>query len=112
MTRNFSIDKAKLIMEAGKFNNINEAILKFVNNCTEATVNSNIILCYHNRANIPNNCRGRSTGRSGYNTTYQRRQNGNNSNNNNKGLYNCENNNVRITYSGNGQNPLSEQEQI
>jgi len=36
MTKNCTIDKVKIIMQAGTFNTINEAISKFVNSCTEA----------------------------------------------------------------------------
>jgi len=38
MTKNCTIDKVKLIMEAGTFNTMNDAISKFVNSCTEATL--------------------------------------------------------------------------
>jgi len=34
MTKNCTIDKVKIIMQAGTFNTMNEAISKFVNSCT------------------------------------------------------------------------------
>ena len=37
LTKYCTIDKVKLIMEAGQFNSMNEAISKFVNSCTKAT---------------------------------------------------------------------------
>ncbi|XP_070067070.1 uncharacterized protein [Drosophila virilis] len=44
MTQNCSIDKVKLIMQAGTFTNMNDAVSKFVNSCTEITGQSNTVL--------------------------------------------------------------------
>ncbi|KAL9906670.1 uncharacterized protein ACN427_003200 [Glossina fuscipes fuscipes] len=118
MTRNCSIDKVKLIMEAGTFNNMNEAITKFVNSCTEPTSNCNTVCYYRNKPNVPTNYRGRSIGRYNYGNNYQRREytnnrrsnnNYNNGNRNNSNQARVRNNrNVRITQSENNQTPLSE----
>lgn len=81
MTKNCTIDRVKLIMEAGQFGNMNDAIGKFVSSCTEATGQQNAILYYKNKSNNNNyrGGRGRFRGRSGYN-----RNNNNNSNNYNR----------------------------
>ncbi|KAI8123988.1 hypothetical protein CVS40_5815 [Lucilia cuprina] len=39
LTKNCTIDKVKLIMKAGQFNSMNEAVIKFVNSYTEQQVN-------------------------------------------------------------------------
>jgi len=36
MTKSCTIDKVKLIMQAGTFNTMNDAVSKFVNSCIEA----------------------------------------------------------------------------
>ncbi|XP_039228381.1 putative uncharacterized protein DDB_G0284213 isoform X2 [Drosophila yakuba] len=122
MTQNCSIDKVKLIMQAGTFTNMNEAISKFVNSCTEITGQSNTVLHYRRGAN--NNNRG---GR-GYNrdrNNYHNYNRGSSYNNNNynyrggrrgqnqgRGRVNSNqsnnNNNVRMLQntSENSQNPL------
>jgi len=53
MTKNCTIDKIKLVMEAGTFNTLDEAMSKFVNSCTDATGKSNTVLFYNksNRGN-------------------------------------------------------------
>jgi len=48
MTKNCTIDKVKLIMQAGTFNSMNDAVSKFVNSCTEATGQPNTVLYYKN----------------------------------------------------------------
>lgn len=69
LTKNCTIDKVKLIMEAGQFNNMNDAVEKFVNSCTESTGQQNTILYSNQRS--PNNrysrgnFRGRYRGRGG-----------------------------------------------
>lgn len=50
MTKNCTIDKVKLIMEAGQFHNMNDAIGKFVSSCTEATGQQNTVLHFGNRS--------------------------------------------------------------
>jgi len=46
MTKNCTIDKIKLIMEAGTFNTLDDAMSKFVNSCTDATGQPNTVLFY------------------------------------------------------------------
>jgi len=46
MTKNCTIDKVKLIMQAGTFNTTNDDVSKFVNSCTEATGQPNTVLYY------------------------------------------------------------------
>jgi len=48
MTKNFTIDRVKLIMQAGTFNTMNDAVSKIVNSCTEATGQPNNVLYYKN----------------------------------------------------------------
>lgn len=55
MTKNCTNSNVKLIMEAGQFNSMNDAISKFVNSCTEATGQQNAILYYQQRQNNRNN---------------------------------------------------------
>lgn len=125
MTKNCSNDKVKLIMEAGTFNTMNDAISKFVNSCTEATGNANTVLYYKRRGNgnFRGANRGRNRGRGGYHYDNRNRgQRGDNYNygrgrgnhyNGNRGVHNrrTENNrNVRITQSENDQTPLSPRE--
>jgi len=123
MIKNCSIDKVKLIMEAGQFSNMNEAVAKFVNSCTDATGRSDTVLYYKNRQ--ANNYRGsnygynrgngngrfrgtqRARGSNSYRggNSYRGRQNyRNNGNNNNQ---NGQGTNVRVTQtnSENQQNP-------
>lgn len=93
MTRNCTIDRVKLIMEAGQYTNMNEAIGKFVSSCTEATGQQNSILYFGNRSNRNyRGNRGRQHGRGGY------RNNGNNNNHNNNGN---RNRNGNSNYRGN-----------
>jgi len=120
MTKNCSIDKVKLIMQAGTFTNMNDAISKFVNSCTEITGQSNTVLYYRRGANNNNRGgRGYNRGRNGNN--YNRGNNNSNNYNNRGGRrgrnqgrgrgnsnqgYNT--NNVRVTQntSENSQTPL------
>lgn len=51
--KNCTIDKVKLIMEAGQFTNMNEVVSKFINTCTEATGQQNTVLHYQ-KQNIQN----------------------------------------------------------
>jgi len=69
MTKNCTIDKVKLIMQAGTLDTMNDAISKFVNSCTEATGQPNTVLYYknypqrggnHGRGNYRGNFRGRN----------------------------------------------------
>lgn len=134
MTKNCTIDRVKLIMEAGQFNSMNEAIGKFVGSCTEATGQHNTILHfgrsskpYHgNRGNGRESYRGGHRGGNyrGGNRQNNRRYNNNNGNRDNNSNYrgnrnrnnynrqeNGRTNNVRITnnhqeHSENSHSPL------
>lgn len=100
LTKNCTIDKVRLIMEAGQFNNMNDAISKFVNTCTEASGQQNSILYFKQRQNNRNNnFRGNYARFQGRNN-YPRNTN-NNSNNHNK-RYN--NNNYRQRQNNNSRN--------
>lgn len=106
MTKNCTIDKVKLIMEAGQFGSMNEAIGKFVNSCTEATSQQNSILYFGRKPN-DKHYRGNNKkfrGRGGYsgnrndnqrsnrgNNRYYRRENNRSHGNHGRG------NNVRMT---------------
>lgn len=67
LTKNCTIDKVKLIMEAGQFNNMNEAITKFVNSCTEATGQQNALLYLGRKYNRPIDRRNNNQYRRKYN---------------------------------------------
>nr|XP_032289302.1 uncharacterized transmembrane protein DDB_G0285607-like [Drosophila virilis] len=86
MTQNCSIDKVKLIMQAGTFTNMNDAVSKFVNSCTEVTGQSNTVLYYRRGVN-QNNRRGRSYNR-GKNYNHNNCNCGGNNNNNNNNYNN------------------------
>lgn len=127
MSRNCSIEKVKLIMEAGNFATMNEAISKFINSCTESTGNEHTVLHYKQRGG--GNYRGgqyrRNRGRYGNYTNHddrrdygdrrqanhgnQYRGRGNRYNGNNNRRTDS-NRNVRVTHSENDQTPLSNQE--
>lgn len=98
ITKNCTIDKVKLIMEAGQFDNMNDAISKFVNSCTEATGQQNAILYFKQKPNNRNNYqrgRGRFRGRGNFS------RNGNNNNSNNRNNNNnYHNNNSNNNYRG------------
>lgn len=105
LTKNCSIDKVKLIMEAGQFNNMNEAISKFVSSCTEATGQQNAILHYRHRPN-PNYFR-RTFNRNNNKNNYSRNRNNNTSYNNNRttnSANNNYNNRNQQRYNNNGRN--------
>lgn len=118
MSTNCNLDKVKLIMEAGKFDNMNEAISKFINTCSTATGQQNAILYYGQRPNNNSN-RGnsrRSRGRGGNHRNQSNRgyggnnntdrQQGQNSYRSNRGGRN--NNNVRTTYTDQDQSENSD----
>lgn len=77
MSKNCSNDKVKLIMEAGTFNNMNDAIAKFVHSCTEATGHTNTVLYYQQRGNNQNIGRGNRGQGGGNYRGVQRYQNSN-----------------------------------
>lgn len=91
LAKNASSERVRLIMEAGHFENMNEAISRFVNSCTDSSTSGTNILYYKSNNS---NSRGRGTsrgransrGRGGYNrggNNYGRNNNyrgGNNSN--------------------------------
>lgn len=53
ITKKCTIDKLKLIIQASTFNTMNEAVVKFVNCCTEATGQPNTVLYYNNNSQYP-----------------------------------------------------------
>lgn len=111
MTKNCNIDRVKLVMEAGQFGNMNEAIGKFVSSCTEATGSQNAILYFRDKPNRNNSGRGRyGNNDRNKNTNYQNNRNNNyrdnnyrrnrrgrSNNYNRQGNYNHNNNNIRLT---------------
>jgi len=126
MTKNFTIDKVKLIMQAGIFNTMNDAISKFVNSCTEAIGQPNTVPYYKNypqrggnrgrgnyRANFRsrnknynNNSTQNNTGRGQYRGTCRGRgKSSRGHNNNNQNIVRVTNSQTNST-SGNSQNPL------
>lgn len=121
MSQNCTIDKVKLIMQAGTFSDMNEVVSKFVNSCTDATGMSNTVLHCRQTKNYRGNYRrgnnhnnsyrnnnyNRGNGRyrgnpRGRNNSYRGHNNYNNNNNNNN------RNDVRVTQSNseNSENPL------
>lgn len=119
MTKNCTIDKVRLIMEAGQFNSMNDAISKFVNSCTEATGQQNAILYYHQRP-YNNSFRGngrRFRGRGNFSRNYHSNTNNNGSStnytgnrrgrtNNNRGRNYIRTTNSSENSSENSNNPL------
>ena len=120
ITQNCTNDKVKLIMQAGTFNTMNDAISKFVNSCTEATGQPNTVLYYQQRINsgynrgnhgyyrgrgnyYQNRNQGNNRGRSQYKGNYRGRGNSNRGHNSH---------NVRVTQnaSGNSQQTLDTQQ--
>jgi len=85
ITKNCTIDKVKLIMQAGTFNTMNDAVSKFVNSCTEATGQPNTVLYYKNYSQ-----RGGNRGRGSHRGNFRSRNNNYNNNsqyNNGRGQY-------------------------
>ncbi|XP_041565688.1 N66 matrix protein-like [Drosophila elegans] len=117
MTKNCTIDKVKLIMQAGNFNTMNDVISKFVNNS---------VLYYNNYTQRGGNrgrggrgnFRGRGNNYGYYNNTNQNNGRGNYRGNsrgrgNSSGGYNNNNtSNVRVANdtSGNSEPPLNVQQ--
>lgn len=84
MTKNCNNDTVKIIMKAGQFATMNEAIEKFVSSCTNASVRQNTIL-YSNRRQNNNYYRGNKRpyhGRGGYGNQDNSRYRNHNNNNN------------------------------
>jgi len=118
MIKNCPIDKVRVIMQAGNFKTMAEAIAKYIDT-SEANGQSNNVLFYNNRPHRGGN-RGRENYRGnfrGYNNNYNN-QYSNNQNNGGRGNYrgnsrgrgnrgHNNNNNVRVTQnnSGNSQQP-------
>jgi len=117
MTKNVTIDKVKIIMQAGTFNTMNEPVSKFVNSCTEATGQPSTVLYYKNYPQ-----RGGNRGRGNYRGNFRGRNYNNyrgycrGRGNSNRGHNNNNQNNVRVTNSqtnstsGNSQKPLDIQQ--
>lgn len=84
ITKNCSNEKVKLIMEAGQFNDMNEAVSKFVSSCTEATGQQNSVLYFSQRPTYYRGNNRRFRGRNNYprNNNNINNNNGNNNNNN------------------------------
>lgn len=116
MTKNCSIEKVRLIMEAGQFTNMNDAVSKFITSCTSATGQSDTVMFYKRQNNNQfrgnfrgnyyrnNGNRGRGN-RGGFN--HNNRQYSNNSQYNNYNRQNNRNNgnrsrpqNVRVMAEG------------
>lgn len=55
ITKNATNEKVKIVMESGQFTNMNEAVAKFVNSCTEVFGQSNAILHFNRNNNYNNN---------------------------------------------------------
>lgn len=80
ITTNACNEKVKLIMQSGQFNNMNEAVAKFVNCCTEAYGQQNSILYFSNQQSRGNY---RGNNRVSYRGNYRQ-----NSNRQGRGNYN------------------------
>lgn len=105
MTKGASSDRVRLIMAAGNFGTMGDAVSKFVNSCTETSVTSNVMYynsgwSRNNRGRGRGNNRGRGYGNrrgrgfGGYSSDGQRGRNrGNRGNRNNGGN---RNRNVRV----------------
>lgn len=119
MTKNASQEKVKLVMEAGNFATMNDAVAKFVNSCTDTSASSSNIFHYRTknygrgrgrRGNNRSNNRGYEGGYNNrgnnrrYGRNYNNFNNYNNSNDNgnNNQRYNNVNRgrNVRLTHEG------------
>lgn len=110
MSTNCNLEKVKLIMEAGKFDNMNEAVGKFISSCTAATGQQNTVLYYGQRPNNNRNRRNdkrfrgrggsyRNQNNRGYNENNGRGRQGRGRNSYNRGAWNNNNdNNVRTTH--------------
>ena len=83
-------------MEAGQFNNINEAVSKFINTSTEVSTTSQAQILYYNKRHNFNNYRGRGRGRGRQNYRNQNNRQGNSYRNS----YQTQNNDNRF-YRGN-----------
>lgn len=109
MTKNCSHDRVKLVMEAGNFESLNDAVSKFVNCCTDVAGQNSVFQVRHNFRGRYNrkNYRGKNQrgnqGRSNYrgggrNNYYGQNYNSENSRNDNRnGRGHQRRNNVRIT---------------
>lgn len=117
MCKNCSMDSVKLIMQAGTFTTMNDAISKFTNSCTDASGNPNTILYINqNRGSYHGNYR-QSNNRGRFRPNYSRddyssnktKRNFNQNGQRFRGQHNQRN--IRnITQQENQQTPLQEQE--
>lgn len=95
---NSSNEKVKLIMQSGRFDNLNEAVSKFVDSSTEASQDKNIFhFNSNNRRFKSNQNRSNSNNRNFNRNKYQNNRNNynNNNNNNNRNFNNNNYNNQR-----------------
>lgn len=112
IVKNATNERVKLIMQSGRFDNLNEAVAKFVESCTEVYGQQNAVLYLNSQGNQTNyrgnnrggyrgNNQGNSSnrGRNAYRGNDNRRYNNNNRNHrgrgNNRGSQN-NNRNVRV----------------
>ncbi|XP_037952485.1 homeobox protein 4-like [Teleopsis dalmanni] len=113
MVKNCTLPEVRLIMKSGQFNNLNDAVQKFVESCTDATGRTDTVLFtqrqntnnYRENNRVNGNFRGRGYYR---NNNYNRQRQYNNSNQygNQRGRGNNRRiqHNVRITSTNNGTN--------
>lgn len=94
MARNASSERVRLIMEAGTFSNMNEAVTKFVNSCTDNNSGSNVLFYKSRTGNRGARGGGNGRGRGNYNRGRgntrgrgRHQRGGNNSSRQNRGNY-------------------------
>lgn len=117
MSTNAANDRIKMIMQAGQFNTLPEAVAKFINCCTENNGQQNAVLYYgnnrqggnsrwNNRGNYRGNRRGNSNsrGRGNYRNYGDRQYYGGNNNNRGRG------NNRRTHNNGNNVRVVNDQD--
>lgn len=119
LATNATNQEVKLIMKAGQFGNLNEAISKFVNSSTESTLGANVMyFSSQSRGNYRRGGRGR--GYYGYNSARANNYNNNefhnenrnrgrpNTRGNNRGYYRGGNSNGNVRYVAQDQGNLEE----
>lgn len=96
MVKNASSERVRLIMESGTFSNMNEAVTKFVNSCTDNTSGSNVLFYKSRSGNRGSRGGGNGRGRAG---NYNRGR----GNPPGRGRYQRNGNNFNRQYRGNNQ---------
>ena len=100
LSTNVSNDQIKLVMQAGNFNSVNEAVAKFLNTSNETANTHSTYYAHKKRNNFnPNHFK-----RNHYNNRYQQNQKYNNFNNNRHNNQNYRNNNAQNNNQINGPN--------